>query len=195
MRAGRRPLLLYLALLSLGAGPLASCIGNKGPQPQSAPVSLFPSQENSGLAPIPRPARKPAPPPSVEPTPSNEGEATAMASPNPSLVAPPSSKPSGSEAIPTSLGPAGSPPLQASELIGLDQSAATRLFGPATERSERPPATVWRYKNASCELDLFFYLDLRSGRMRMLHYSVSGDGGDTTARQDCVKSLFAERHN
>jgi len=95
----------------------------------------------------------------------------------------------------TSLGPAGSPPLQANELIGLDQSAATRLFGPATERSERPPATVWRYKNASCELDLFFYLDLRSGRMRTLHYSMSGDGGDTAARQGCLKSLFAERHN
>jgi hypothetical protein len=27
---------------------------------------------------------------------------------------------------------------------------------------------VWRYKNATCELDLFFYLDLRSNRLRTL---------------------------
>jgi hypothetical protein len=85
--------------------------------------------------------------------------------------------------------------LQTAELIGLDQSTATRLFGPAAERSERPPATVWRYKNASCELDLFFYLDLRSGRMRTLHYALKGDGGDAAKRQDCLKSLLVERNN
>jgi len=52
---------------------------------------------------------------------------------------------------------------QVQELIGLDQPAATRLFGTAAERSEEPPATIWRYKTANCELDLFFYLDLRRG--------------------------------
>jgi hypothetical protein len=112
-----------------------------------------------------------------------------MASPGPSATAraDPSSIPSGPEAV--------SAPLQASELIGLDQSAATRLFGPATERSEQPPATVWRYKNGSCELDLFFYFDLRSGQMRTLHYAMKGDGGDTVARQNCLRSLLAERSN
>jgi hypothetical protein len=78
-------------------------------------------------------------------------------------------------------------------LIGLDQPAATRLFGPATERSEEPPATVWRYKTASCELDLFFYLDLRSGQMRTLHYALKGSGADTKRRQDCLQSLVASR--
>jgi hypothetical protein len=196
IRAGRRPLLLYLALLSSAAGAVASCVGNEGRQ-SSAGGLLPPAQDNLGLSSIPRPARKPAPPPSAEPAPSDEEETTAMASPNPSRLVPatPSSKPSGSEAIPTSLGPSGSPPLQTSELIGLDQSAATRLFGPATERSDRPPATVWRYKNAACELDLFFYLDLRSGQMRTLHYAVTAGGDDTATRQDCLKSLLAQRNN
>ena len=82
---------------------------------------------------------------------------------------------------------------QASELVGLDQPAATRLFGAAAERSEEPPATVWRYKTASCELDLFFYLDLRSGRMRTLSYTFKGDAADADRRQDCLRSLFAAR--
>ncbi|MBO0738572.1 MAG: hypothetical protein J2P48_18700, partial [Alphaproteobacteria bacterium] len=81
------------------------------------------------------------------------------------------------------------------KLIGLDQPAAIRMFGAAAERSEEPPATVWRYKNANCELDLYFYLDLRSGRMRTLHYAVRGDGGDRARRQDCLRSLIAARDN
>jgi hypothetical protein len=75
------------------------------------------------------------------------------------------------------------------ELMGLDQSAAARLFGTAVERSEEPPATIWRYKTANCELDLFFYLDLRSGRMRALHYAFKGDAADSAHRQNCLKDL------
>ena len=79
------------------------------------------------------------------------------------------------------------------ELIGLDQSGAMHLLGPATEKSDEPPATVWRYKTASCELDLFFYLDLRSGRMRTLHYSFKGDDAEVARRQECWRSLIASR--
>jgi len=94
--------------------------------------------------------------------------------------------------------PAGAPAAAASpkvqELIGLDQPAATRLLGNAMERSEEPPATIWRYKTANCELDLFFYLDLRSGRMRTLRYAFRGDATDSTRRQNCLRDL-AVRHS
>jgi hypothetical protein len=80
------------------------------------------------------------------------------------------------------------------ELIGLDQPAATRLFGTAVERSEEPPATIWRYRTAYCGLDLYFYLDLRSGRMRTLHYAFKGDATDAARRQNCLKDLAA-RHS
>jgi hypothetical protein len=52
---------------------------------------------------------------------------------------------------------------------------------------------VWRYKNATCELTLFFYLDLHSNRLRALHYAVKGDGGDPARRQACVESLRVAR--
>jgi uncharacterized protein YndB with AHSA1/START domain len=68
-----------------------------------------------------------------------------------------------------------------------------RLLGPPTEKSDEPPATVWRYKTASCQLDLFFYLDLRSGRMRTLHFSFKGVGTDVARRQECWRSLVASR--
>ena len=95
-------------------------------------------------------------------------------------------------ALSTSPGRQGEAPSQP-ELIGLDQSGAMRLLGPAAEKLDEPPATVWRYKAANCELDLFFYLDLRSGRMRTLHYSFKGDGADVARRQECWRSLIAAR--
>jgi hypothetical protein len=201
IRVGWQPLFLYPALLSVGAGMLASCSGKEtAPQPRTSAISLLPQSSPEVPAPpppAPRPARKPAPPTTESPAPATGGETLAMTAPKPSgsgLVSP-SSAPPGSEAITTSLGPAEPPPLQTSDLIGLDQPAAARLLGPATERSEQPPATVWRYKNATCELDLFFYLDLSSGRMRTLHYALKGDGGDKAKRQDCLRSLLAERGN
>ena len=121
-----------------------------------------------------------------------------MTGPKPSVTGPvpeASSPPSGPAAASTSPGPVVPSTPQNTELIGLDQPAATRLFGPAAERSEEPPATVWRYKNATCELDLFFYLDLRSGRMRTLHYAFKGDSADKARRQDCLRSLLLARND
>ena len=64
------------------------------------------------------------------------------------------------------------------------------MLGATAEQFERPPAMVWRYKNATCELDLFFYLDLRSNRLRTLHYAVKGTAairpGDRIAWNPCA---------
>ena len=97
-------------------------------------------------------------------------------------------------AMPASFSPPDAPATgpaapQASELIGLDQPGVTRVLGAVEEQFERPPAMVWRYKNTTCELDLFFYLDLRSNRMRTLHYAVKGNDVDPAKRQACLASL------
>jgi hypothetical protein len=143
----------------------------------------------------PRPARKPSPPPAGIPAPGADGEDLAMTgSKSPEGAAGAESSPPSSDLAALSISPGrqGQVPSQ-SELIGLDQSGAMRLLGPATEKSDEPPATVWRYKTAGCELDLFFYLDLRSGRMRTLHYSFKGDGAEVARRQECLRSLIASR--
>ena len=151
-RSGKRALLIYPALISLGANMLAACAGQWPSAPSRTsgmrPVAWAPS------SPVARPARKPKPPAATD----------------------------------TSLP-------QAGELIGLDQPEATHLLGTAAEQFVKPPAAVWRYKSATCELDLFFYLDLRSNRLRTLHYTVKGDGGDPTRRQDCWESLRVARSN
>jgi hypothetical protein len=203
IRAERRWSLIYPALLSLGVGVLASCAAD-APQPPrqtSAVRPLPPRPEVPAVhSAAPRPGHKPtAPPPAGIPAPSPGDEARPIVGPKPTegVVDPDTpSLSSGSAALSTSSGRQGQIPGQVSseaELIGLDESGATRLLGPATEKSDEPPATVWRYKTASCELDLFFYLDLRSGRMRTLHYASKGKGADAARSQECLRSVTASR--
>jgi hypothetical protein len=173
---------------------LASCAPNAShPASQSSAARTFPpSPPETEPRVSPRPARKPTPPSPAGSSVLTAGEQTGA------LTVP---KPSGGAANPEAAAPAPAPdsPSAASpgngeiQLIGLDQPAATRLFGPATERSEKPPATVWRYKGVGCELELFFYLDLRSGHMRTLHYALKGDASGAARQQDCLRSLLASR--
>jgi hypothetical protein len=183
--SGWRRLLLYPALLSVGAGMLVSCAGDHLPPSRETAAVQLPQQPAPQVPPFPhpapRPARKPTPPPAVEgATPDGRDQALTMIEPEPTTHPP---------------GPTVAAPVQVQELIGLDQAAATRLLGIAAERTEEPPATVWRYKTATCELDLFFYLDLRSGRMRTLHYTFKGEADDAARRQNCLKELVGTRRS
>jgi hypothetical protein len=196
MGAERRRLLLYLALLGVTAGLLGSCAAERPRPPQTSaarPLPQPPPENAVRPQPVPRPGRKPAPPvPSDSADLAGTAQSVAITAPTALLppAPPPTPPPAPSSASPEQSGPR-SP--KTSELIGLDQPAAMRLLGPAAERSDEPPATVWRYKTASCELDLFFYLDLQSGKMRTLHYALRGADADTNRRQDCLRSLATTR--
>jgi hypothetical protein len=191
----RRRSLFYPALMSVGMGMLASC-AEKPPSPAPHAVTMLPpTPPPAPPTPPPRilpvPARKPVPPPLNN---SSQPAVTEADTAGPD-TAEPAMAMAGPEAqmhVPDAVTP---PPPQETQLIGLDQPGATRLFGAATEQSEAPPAAVWRYRNAGCELDLFFYLDLRSGKMRALHYTFKGDAGDPAQRQDCLRSLVVARGN
>jgi|SRR6516165_3809461 len=164
MRTGKRDLLPYVALLGLGASGLAACTGQ---WPYSPWGFSAPQSQASVSPPSSRPIRRHRPPATTDTSAPDAGEVLARAEPAPAIPAAP----------------------QANELVGLDQPEVTRVLGAATEQFEQPPAMVWRYKNVTCELDLYFYLDLHSNRMRTLHYAAKGDGGDPARRQDCVRSL------
>ena len=62
-------------------------------------------------------------------------------------------------------------------LVGLDEQQTTELLGPATTTESRAPASVWHYKNSRCELDLVFYMEMRTGLMRSLHYDFKNGAG------------------
>lgn len=170
-RSARWRSLVYPTLMSLGVGLLASCAETPPPPPPQK-VAIQPPPPTPPPPPRRRvyslPARKPSPPPENVPGPAQ----------------------SDTQAMAFATTPPPPPPPSTSQLVGLDQPGATRLFGAATEQTEAPPATVWRYRSPTCELDLFFYLDLRSGKMRTLHYAFKDDQGGS---EDCLRSLVAAR--
>lgn len=147
---------------------LVSCVENP-PQPPSSMVAIKPPTPTS-------PPRRVFPIPEHKPTPPPENVASAPATtPQTAALAP--SQP---------IAPAPNP----KQLIGLDQAATVRLLGVASEKLDAAPATIWRYSNGTCELDLYFYLNLRSGKMRTLHYVFKRD---YSGKEDCLRSLVVAR--
>jgi hypothetical protein len=179
-KARQRDLLIYPASIGLAANLLAACTGQWPYLPSQASAA-----RPLASPPPSRPIRKHKPPPATDALAPDTGvEVSAKVKPAAAMPAP-FSPPDAS-----ATGPAAP---QTSELIGLDQPGVTRLLGATAEQFEKPPAMVWRYKNANCELDLFFYLDLGSNRMRTLHYAVKGN--DPAKRQDCLASLRVAQSN
>ena len=157
------------ALVGLGVGVLAGCVyPPPAAPPQIAAIQPAPSPRAPSSPPhvFSLPPRKPTPPPQASAAKADVGSESALLSS------------SGLERTPS-----------ASELIGLDETAATQLFGSAAEQTDAAPAKIWRYRSANCELDLTFYLDLRTGKMRALNYAFKGPAG----QQSCLRSLVVAR--
>jgi len=97
-----------------------------------------------------------------------------------------------------SLPPAASPNEDESgsfdQLRGLDAAGTVALLGEPSQRAEAPPAILWRYASTDCELDVYFYLDLQSREMRVLHYEIRDhDDGAERTQPKCYRELVAQR--
>ncbi|MBV8738988.1 MAG: hypothetical protein JO007_17365 [Alphaproteobacteria bacterium] len=149
---------------------LVSCVENP-PQPPSSIAAIKPLSPS-----LASPSRRRVfPVPEHKPTPPSENAASA-----------PAAAAQTAALTPQPIAPAPNP----KQLIGLDQAAVVRLLGVASEKLEAAPAAIWRYSNATCELDLYFYLNLHSGKMRTLHYAFKRDH---SGKEDCLRSLVVAR--
>ena len=78
------------------------------------------------------------------------------------------------------------------DLVGVDEQRATELLGPAAATDARSAATVWHYKSSRCQLDVSFYMEMRSGRKRALHYDFKGGAETPEQRRACLKAIIEE---
>lgn len=79
------------------------------------------------------------------------------------------------------------------QLVGLDQPHVAALLGEPETRADAPPASIWRYAGATCDVDIYFYLDLQSQTMRALHYEVRSHDLSDQPAQRCYDVLARER--
>jgi hypothetical protein len=152
--------------LALG---LAAC--EMQPPPPAAPPEPLVTPAAVTRLPLPPPRKPPPPepslaklPPATETEPAPEPEAPAQ---------PPSSG-------------------TFEQLLGLDQPHVAALLGSPESSADAPPGTIWRYGDATCDVDIYFYLDLQSQRMRALHYEVRSHDLSERSDQRCYDALASE---
>src|SRR5260221_2708180 len=108
-------------------------------------------------------------------------------------------RPSHKPSPPAVQPPTDTPPAAASEnvdpdrVIGLEESDAANWLGEPSARSDAPPATIWRYLSKDCQIDVYFYLDLQRGVMRVLHYEVRSVDSVERRPERCFQQLVGER--
>jgi hypothetical protein len=83
-------------------------------------------------------------------------------------------------------------PINPERLIGLGEVDAENWLGQPEQRSEAPPATIWRYASRDCEIDVYFYLDLQHRVMRALHYEVRSNDVVERRPERCFQQLVDE---
>lgn len=140
-------------------------------QPAAAPMPPVEAAAPAAVTPAPPPPpRKPAPP----------GQNLARL--------PPPAGETGPGAPANETGPSGF-----DRLVGLDQPHVADLLGDPRARADSPPATIWRYAGADCDADVYFYFDLQSQTMRVLHYEIRSHDLPERSAQRCYDALLDER--
>ncbi|HVO16518.1 MAG TPA: hypothetical protein VMV26_14970 [Alphaproteobacteria bacterium] len=80
-------------------------------------------------------------------------------------------------------------------LVGLDERGATELFGAPRVRHENATKKTWYYRDGSCALSLYFYLDMSSRVFRTLAYEVSSDDQSAESRDQCIARLQSAKQS
>jgi len=78
------------------------------------------------------------------------------------------------------------PAVDAKQLVGLTFNETTNLLGLPTKKEEKPPAEVWTYDNEGCELDIFFYADIKTREYRALTYEIKGTQASGGSNDQCL---------
>jgi hypothetical protein len=155
-----------------GAVGLAGCLSaTPTPPPQAAapPVEVAPPPPAPEAVLPPHPLHKPGPP-TIASLPAAPAETAPAAPPSASVTEP-----------------------DFARLTGLDQDQTLAMLGQPQQRAESPPAVLWRYTSSACELDLYFYLDLQSRAMRVLHYELRDNDGSDRTGEKCYSELVSAR--
>lgn len=80
-------------------------------------------------------------------------------------------------------------------LLGLDQPALRSLLGKPGFVRRDDPARMWRYRHASCVLDLFLYSTPSESvsSFRVRHIEVRSGGLRRASTRTCLRALLADR--
>ena len=76
-------------------------------------------------------------------------------------------------------------------LVGKSEQQLVAFLGQPASVREEPPALVWQYVGRACQVDIFFYFDIKSQDFRSLAYKFYKDSGSTQRDAECLGFLQA----
>lgn len=168
----------FLACLLVLAGASLSSGCEAMPWPPAAPSgkSGSPGAETASTTPLE--------------TPTAEAPATAQPPAGTTPVATPP------EAAPPKPEPPADQPTDAGfdpeTLIGADRATARAILGAPDSVVEQSSSTVWAYGDATCGLDVFFFLDVNDDELRVLTYELKLADESESGRSRCLNRLTHE---
>jgi hypothetical protein len=133
---------------------------------------------------LPESKGPPAPPPAETAAPSP----APAAPPKPSTPAVPKSA-----LVPPPPKPALKPPSEPEELVGLDEEGVRKLLGTPGDVRNDGAARVLTYHAGSCELEIFLFMDVKAGNLRVLSYQLNDTRTHATQSRPCYDDLRSER--
>jgi len=77
-------------------------------------------------------------------------------------------------------------------LIGADRATAHAILGAPDSVVEQSSSTVWTYGDATCGLDVFFFLDVNEDELRVLTYELKLADESESGRSRCLNRLTHE---
>ncbi|MTJ80743.1 MAG: hypothetical protein F8N37_06975 [Telmatospirillum sp.] len=83
------------------------------------------------------------------------------------VIPPPPPKP------PVPSRPVRTPPPSPDELIGLDETAVRSLLGSGGTSTDDGTAHILTYKKKICQIDILFFMDVKSAGLRVLSYEIT----------------------
>jgi len=78
------------------------------------------------------------------------------------------------------------PVVDPKQLVGLTFDQTQSLLGQPAKKEEKPPAEVWTYDNEGCELDIFFYADIKTREFHALTYEVKDAQSTGGSNEQCL---------
>lgn len=151
--------------------------------PLTACATLAPAPKGEagaapGVAVTPQPEVMPAPAPPPAPPP---------AEPQRAMTTPPTARPPAPAALPVA-------PNDPVIVVGLSQEQANAMLGPPSSIRQETPATVWAYRIGDCQLDLFFYEDVKTKRQQSLAYELQTREKTDQAQLACFNRIWTAKN-
>lgn len=137
----------------------------------------------------------------AEPSPPGEGQTEAA------TAEPAGAQPGAEPAVPESAqvsavappqepqprgGPAPLATASLSRMVGFDQSEVLQLLGRPGSDEDVPPARMWRYGSANCQLRVYFYMEMQTRNFRVLSYDLTSRDHGADAEQHCLSEFTSQ---